>query len=137
MIFVDTSAWLALYDRKDQNHRTAREVAEYLRESRVPLVTTDYIFDETVTIVRRRVGHREAVAFGEALLKSSVVRLVEIDGVLRRRAWDIFVKYGDQRFSYTDCTSFVVMQHMGIIEFLDTTGTLRCWDSCLCLRSER
>jgi len=114
VIFVDTSAWLALYDRKDQNHRTAREVAEYLRESRVPLVTTDYIFDETVTIVRRRVGHREAVAFGEALLKSSVVRLVEIDGVLRRRAWDIFVKYGDQRFSYTDCTSFVVMQHMGI-----------------------
>ena len=59
MIFVDTSDWLALYDRKDQNHGTVREVAKYLREEKVPFVITDYIFDETVTIVRMRIGHRE------------------------------------------------------------------------------
>ena len=114
MIFVDTSAWLALYDRRDQNHRTAREVAEYLRGERVPLVTTDYVFDETVTIVRMRVGHGEAVALGESLLKSSVVELVEVEKNLRRKAWEIFVKDGAPRFSYTDCTSFAVMRQMGI-----------------------
>ncbi len=114
MIFVDTSAWLALYDRRDQNHQTAREVAEYLRKERIPLVTTDYVFDETVTIVRMRVGHGEAVILGESLLKSSVVDLVEVDRNLRRRAWEIFVRYDDHRFSYTDCTSFAVMRQMGI-----------------------
>jgi len=46
MIFVDTSAWLALYNKKDQNHKTAKETAKYLKNKKILLITTDYIFEE-------------------------------------------------------------------------------------------
>ncbi len=114
MIFVDTSAWLALYDKKDQNHKTAKEAAKYLKNKKIPLITTDYIFDETVTIIRMKVGHKEAVNFGNFLLRSKVVNIIEVNKMFKKRAWDIFVKYKDHRFSYTDCTSFAVMQQMKI-----------------------
>jgi len=114
VVFVDTGAWLALYDRKDQNHRTAKEASTHFRDERVSLVTTDYVFDEAVTIIRMRVGHKEAVSFGNALSKSKVVRVVEINSDIKKEAWNIFEKYKDHRFSYTDCTSFAVIFRMKI-----------------------
>lgn len=98
-VFVDTGAWLSLYDRKDQNHQKAKEAATHLKDGEVPLITTDYVFDETVTIIRMRVGHKEAVNFGNSLLKSKIVKMVEINDDLKKEAWNIFVKYKDHRFS--------------------------------------
>ncbi len=113
-VFVDTGAWLSLYDKRDQNHQKAKEVAIYLKDEKVHLITTDYIFDEAVTIIRMRVGHKEAINFGNSLLKSNVVKIVEIDDDFKKEAWNIFVKYKDHRFSYTDCTSFAVLSQMKI-----------------------
>jgi predicted nucleic acid-binding protein len=113
-VFVDTGACLSLYDRKDQNHQKAKEAAIHLKDGKVPLITTDYVFDETVTIIRMRVGHKEAVNFGNSLLKSKIVKMVEINDDLKKEAWNIFIKYKDHRFSYTDCTSFAVLIQMKI-----------------------
>ena len=35
-VFVDTGAWLSLYDKKDQNHQKAKEAAIYLKDGKVP-----------------------------------------------------------------------------------------------------
>ena len=61
-----------------------------------------------------RVGHKEAVTFGNSLLKSRVVKVIRIDDDLRGEAWNIFVRYKDHRFSYTDCTSFALLVRMKI-----------------------
>jgi len=114
VVFVDTGAWLALYDKKDHNHQTAKETATRLKDGKIPLITTDYVFDEAVTIIRMRVGHKEAVTFGNSLLKSRVVKVVEIGDDLKKEAWNIFVRYKDHRFSYTDCTSFAVLFRMKV-----------------------
>jgi len=37
-------------------------------------------------------------------------KIITVDDEIEKRAWEIFKKYGDQTFSYTDCTSFAVMQ---------------------------
>jgi uncharacterized protein len=110
-IFVDTSAWYALVDRDDADHEKA---TAFFTANSTPLITTSAIFSETVTLIRYRLGHDSACTFGRNLNESSLVRLVTINNADEDRAWEIFCKYGDQDFSFADCTSFAVMQRMKI-----------------------
>jgi predicted nucleic acid-binding protein len=51
MIFVDTGAWAAQVWHRDGNHAAAMD---WLAQNRQPLVTTDYIVDEVLTLLTRR-----------------------------------------------------------------------------------
>ena len=105
-ILVDTGAWYALVDKKDPDHSAA---AAFLRNNRIPLLTTNFIFDETVTLLRRRLGWIIAGRFGSQLKDSRLTTLVAVQRENEERAWELFLKFKDQDFSYTDCTSFAVM----------------------------
>lgn len=109
LVFVDTSAWYALLDRKDRNHRAA---VRFVEESRIPLVTSTYVLDETVTPVKAHLGHAAAVRFGESAWREEVARLLRVSPEDEREAWTIFVRHADKGFSYTDCTSFAVMERL-------------------------
>jgi len=111
-IFVDTGAWLALYDKDDHNHRIAKDTFRKIRDEHLPLFTSDYIFDETVTLIRHRVSHSTARSFGNNILESRIVRFVDVTREDRTKAWEIFSKYKDVGFSFTDCTSFVIMKRL-------------------------
>jgi uncharacterized protein len=108
-IFVDTGAWYALVDNDDTDHDAA---AAFLAANSVPLITTNAVFTETVTLIRYRIGHEAARIFGQKLKESVFVRMVAVTPADEERAWDIFTKYRDQDFSFVDCTSFAVMQRM-------------------------
>jgi len=111
-LFVDTSAWLALNDRSDQHHHAAVVRSPEIRKRRIELVTSEYILDESVTIIRYRVSHHAAVVFGDALLNSNIVRIIDITEEDRLNAWETFKKYKDKELSFTDCTSFVLMKNL-------------------------
>ena len=113
-IFVDTSAWCALADVADKQHTKAVDILGEINRQNNSLLTTDYIFDETLTLLRFKLGHSMAVKFGEYLLASKVCQILEVDRKLRQRTWDIFVKYSDKKFSFTDCASFAVMDELNI-----------------------
>ena len=113
-VFVDTSAFVALANKKDRHHASARRFLRSLARSRRPLVTSTDIADEAVTLTRMRLGHRIAVEIGDAIFESRWCRLLEIDSALRERAWTLFRRYDDQTFSLTDCTSFAVMRSLAI-----------------------
>jgi len=106
-IFVDTGAWYALIDKNDPDHSAA---SFFLRTNKTPLLTTNFIFDETITLLRRRLGWSIAADFGRRLKDSHFVSLVPVTPSDEERAWSIFLKYKIQDFSYTDCTSFAVME---------------------------
>jgi len=108
-IFVDTGAWYALVDSDDTDHRAA---AAFLATNTIPLITTNYVFSETVTLIRYRLGHEAARSFGQKLKESSFVRVVGVTPADEDRAWDIFTRYRDQDFSFVDCTSFAVMERI-------------------------
>ena len=57
MIFVDTSAFYALEVEGDVNHAAARRFLGEIKEGmyRV-MVTTDYVLDETLALLRLRHG---------------------------------------------------------------------------------
>ena len=51
MIFIDTSAWIALEDKKDINHGKAIKFKQELVSLKKRLFTTNYILDETFTLM--------------------------------------------------------------------------------------
>jgi predicted nucleic acid-binding protein len=111
MIFVDTSAWYALSSVRDANHVTANRYLSSLRER---LVTTDYVIDETLTLFRSRGEKLHSFAFGRKVIDSAFAGIMTIDERDFRRTWALFQQYDDKDWSFTDCTSLVVMQRLGI-----------------------
>jgi predicted nucleic acid-binding protein len=63
-IFADTGAWIALADKDDQYHHIAKEVYASIQRKKIPIVITDYIFDETVTWLHYKIGHSVACDWG-------------------------------------------------------------------------
>ena len=80
------------------------------------IYVTDYVFDETLTLITAKVNHALAVACGEWLLSTPVIRLIRIEPDLWDDAWALFRRYDDKEFSFTDCTSFVVMQRYHLVD---------------------
>ena len=72
-LFVDTSAWFASVNRADPDHE---RVANALRGFRGRLLTSNFIFDETVTLCFYRLGHEAAISIGETLRQSAHVELI-------------------------------------------------------------
>ncbi|MBI3015603.1 MAG: PIN domain-containing protein [Candidatus Tectomicrobia bacterium] len=70
LLFVDTSAWYAILDRTDRNHPAA---IRFARQVTAPFVTSTYVLDETVTLVKRHLGHAAATRFGQRLWNEEVV----------------------------------------------------------------
>lgn len=106
--FVDTSAWYALVDRDDRAHR---DVTASLKSLEGRLVTSDYVFDETVTLLQMRQGHAIAVRAGEKLLDGSVELVRSLPEDIED-AWALFRERSDKGWSFTDCVSFAVMRRL-------------------------
>ncbi len=66
--------------------------------------------DETITLLRIHCGHKVAVAFRRTLETSNLVNVFWVTQTLEKAAWKIFEKHADKNFSFTDCTSFAVME---------------------------
>jgi len=117
MIFVDTSAFLAIVNEKDNNHTSAKTFLEGIKTGKVKvkkIITSDYIIDETLTRIRYSVGHKEAVKWGKDILASKVVEKIEVEKEIFELAWEIFETYEDKKLSFTDCTSFALMKKKDI-----------------------
>ncbi len=101
-------------DKNDQFHKEAVEKYSKIKEKRTELITSEYVLDESITLIRFRVSHWAAVIFGDYLFSSRIISMVYVNNLERQRAWDFFKKYKDKDFSFTDCTSFIVMKDLKI-----------------------
>jgi len=120
IIFVDTSAWCAVRDEKDKNHDIAFLFAEEIIEERYRLVTTNYIIDEAYTRLLDRIRHDLIIQFKnntDQMLNSKILTVIQISESIQESAWEVFEKYNvDKEWSFTDCTSKVVMEQNQIDE---------------------
>ena len=110
-LFVDTSAWLDYINRGAPDHD---RVADAIDAFEARLVTTNFVLAETVTLCRRRLSHPVSWAVGEMLRDPDVVDLVRLTSSDENDAWNLFGRRPDKRYSFTDCTSFVVMRRLGL-----------------------
>lgn len=77
-------------------------------------MTTSLVLIETVTFINARGFHSKAVEYGDMLLGSPFVELVQVDESLLMEGWEYFKRHSDKRFSLVDCVSFVVMEKYDI-----------------------
>jgi len=117
VIFVDAHGWIALKHRGDHFFADAQKLNQTLLLAKAIFVTTNFVLDEAYTVLRARAGHHVAVEFGEEIRVSQVTSIVHISPELETEAWEMFKKYNRKlNWSFTDCTSFVVMKHLRITE---------------------
>lgn len=111
LLFVDTGAWFAYVNRSDPDHRAVRRA---LDSGEGRLVTSNFVFDETVTLCNYRLGHAVARDVGETLRDPGLVRSIRASARDEGAAWHLFCSRPDKRYSLTDCLSFVMMRRLEI-----------------------
>ncbi len=112
MIFVDTSAWYAGMIASDPHHSAASALLASLPAGR--LVTSDYVLDEALTLFKVRGASRIGVALGQRILAGDACRLERISDDDLREAFRVFAQFSDKGWSFTDCTSLVLIRRLGI-----------------------
>lgn len=117
-VFIDTGAWYALKDSGDAHHQ---EVIDFFTriQGQVLCFTSDYVADEAITLVRCRLkNHRVASDLARELFAEKAAKMIFVSLQHHARALEIFTTFSEQSFSYTDCTSFAIMETMEIKEAL-------------------
>ena len=116
MIFIDTTIWVSAIDSSDKLHEDGESVLEALIKKELPLaMTTDYVLDETLTLLKRRgASSRKIVEVVKDIIASSFVKVVYVDEKMFREALVGFAKY--ERLSFTDAVTLNVMRRFGVKE---------------------
>lgn len=112
-VFIDTSAYYALNDARESEHERAREAMSLLPQYRARLFTTNFIIDELPALVLRRLGGDVALNVIKGVM-GSTINLVRVSEEDEQKALAIIETYKDKGFSYTDATSFAVMERLQI-----------------------
>ena len=113
MKFADTDGWFALFVEEDFNHASAMS---WYSKQRQPLFTTNYVVDETLTLLRSRGQGIVALAVGRQFFDNALATVYSLTEDDVYAAWLVFARYADKEWSFTDCTSKVIMEKLGITE---------------------
>ena len=115
MILVDSGAWYALSDPRDRNAAPAAAAWNRVRTGEYGrIVATDYVLDETYTLLRMRLGVLAVRGFRDQLARSGNLRVIRVGEREFEEALDMMIAHDDKRWSLTDCTSFVLMHQLSI-----------------------
>ncbi len=82
VIFMDTAAWLALANKSDELHATARRIHRRLLREEKRYLTTDFVILEVANAMSRQPLRRIAVPFIEALQASPRHEVVRVTSEL-------------------------------------------------------
>ncbi|MDO8610039.1 MAG: PIN domain-containing protein [bacterium] len=111
-VFIDTSAFKALIDEKDDFHVRAKQILD--SNSKVLFITSNYIFDESLTLLRVRCGLSKALDLRALLVDTTLaIRYYRTTVEDEAFAWDWFIKEWKD-LSFTDCVTFAMMKRLEI-----------------------
>ena len=117
-IFIDTGVFVGYINNKDEHHDVAVNLLEDIMRNRYRApFTSDYIFDEAVTVALYRTrDSRKAIDVGELIIGNKekgiaqFVNILPVSKIVFNEAWKIFLKYTKKMLSFTDCTSIALIK---------------------------
>ena len=113
-VFVDTSAFAAIYNAHDQHFAKAKNIWQRFPKENPTLFTSNYVISETIILLRVRAGFSLAECFGNDIFSSAAIRIIRTNEPHEKEAWSLFKKYSDHDFSFVDCCSFAIMKDLRI-----------------------
>ena len=118
MLFIDTWGWVVVHNRRESRYT---EVSSFYRKWRLNggnVCTTDYVLDETFTLLFRRLPLAKAVESLKLLDEAIGQGYLNVERISFERfeeAKELRLKFSDKpKISFTDLTSMVVMKEMGV-----------------------
>ena len=117
-LFADSGHWIALLHPRDQLHERATAVAAGLESAAI--VTTQMALAEALNHLAGEGERlrRLAVQMVQELESNPNVEIVPQTEAQFRAAVERYTARSDQRWSLTDCASFLVMEDRGMTEAL-------------------
>ncbi|MDG5758274.1 PIN domain-containing protein [Natronococcus sp. A-GB1] len=119
-VLIDTGVFVAVQNDRDHHHDAATgALAAVLAGEFGAPYTTDYVYDEAVTLARKRTGtHREARLVGDRIAgRGSFPGGIELLIVTRdrfERTVRTFERYDDHDLSFTDASLVSLIENDGI-----------------------
>jgi hypothetical protein len=102
-------------DANDPNHAAAQALYRDLARGRHGRpVTSDYILAEAYTLCRFRGGVGPLRKLAALVRESQTFRVLHVTEAEHEAALDLMLAREDKRWSFTDCTSFVLMESLDI-----------------------
>lgn len=122
-VFVDTGLFYALQNQRAQHHDRAKRALAAIHTGRYGQpYTSEYVFDEAVTLVRTRRGYAEAKLVGCRILGTgqfpAAFEVLTVAPTDFEEAFDVFERYRDHPLSFTDATTAALMDEHGIDHLL-------------------
>ncbi len=119
-IFIDTSAWVALENKRDIHYKEAITFRDEIKNKRYRLFTSNFVLDETYTLCLANLGYEKTIECARRirnLRDKGLLHVIYVTEDIEESAWLIFERFNKDKFwSFTDCTSNAIMQMLGIKE---------------------
>ncbi len=113
-LFVDTSFWIALLNRRDEHHARALRWKTFVAATRTPLVTSEAVLWEWLNASGSPLLRARAAQGYRRCHDDDKITVVGFDGDLARQAVALYEQRADKEWSLTDCFSFIVMNQHGL-----------------------
>lgn len=117
-IFADTGAFLAYRNKKDRYHETALKLfRDALKGKYGQIYTSDYIYDEALTLVLIRTNNIAVAMDIAEVIQSPRINMVFVDTELLEKSTKTFNQYSDRNLSFTDAVSIEIMKELNIEKY--------------------
>ena len=121
-LFVDTSGWANLFIPTEIYHKAASQYFQEAYRQNQEIVTSNYVIAELVSLlnVRLKASRSQQFTYIDTIKTSEKVMLIYLDQRIDTLAWNLCKSRPDKAWSLVDCTSFIIMQQLGIQVALTT-----------------
>jgi predicted nucleic acid-binding protein len=115
-IFVDTAAWIALFNRRDALHHQTRQLMDEFRQQNIILVSTEFLLLEVADAFSNPAIRGLTVEYINRLRRWKNLQIIPVSQSLLAEGWQLYSQRSDKDWGLTDCISFVVMRQENITE---------------------